>query len=751
MLNRLLSPMRDAGEATSDRWAIDRSPRLRLAGLFGVFVLPMCVIGVRLAHVQLYLGDDFVAEFERTVERREPIPTRDGRILSSDGQVLAEDVELFGLMVHYRWLEEPVDRTWLRQQAHSKLDRAARRNPARVATEEAAVLKRREELWQRLTTVTGQSRDMLVRQRRAIQRRVERIYGLVEQRREERHEASVELFRNGRVVENSRWGAIWNTIVAALTTSPQREAVEPLVIREQRDYHPLLAEIPVETAVEIEAHPEGYPGTRIETRTERTYPQGEAAAHLIGYRTPVDDEALLARRQDLPDGDPLDYRPGDRQGRTGLERFYERHLRGLRGERKAVFNRRGELIESAVLREPQYGRDLVLSLNLPLQRAAEQLLDDQLSRQHVDEANGAALPVPPGGAIVAIDVRTGAVLAAASAPRFDLRAVADRDEALWNKAAADPRNPFFHRACEMALPPGSVFKIVSAAAFLESGRIDPEKEFHCQGYLDEPDRYRCFTFRNFGVGHGDVNLVGALARSCNVYFFSGARRVGFEPLHDWAARFGFGQPTGIDLPTENPGTLPSPLPPLARGGQGGSRSRTTADTLQLAIGQARLTSTPMQIARLMAAVANGGRLVTPYLADSSGPTPSLAGDNNHRDLSTAAARPVPELNARTLEWLRLGLRQVVAHPQGTGYKTVRLKDVAIAGKTGTAETGANRPDHAWFAGYVPADNPTIAFVVVLEHAGPGGHAAGPVAREFVQALQALGLLAGAQIAGPSAN
>lgn len=726
-------------------WEIDRHPRLRLAALFTALILALLAIAGRLVQVQGSLGDAYAAEFEKTIERREPIVSRDGRIISADGQVLAEDIELFGLTVHYRWLEDPVDPVWLRQQALSRLDRAGRRDARRVDAEQTAILQRRKELWSRLTKLTELDHESLASKRRAIQRRVEQIRDLVERRRAKRiaRQAASEPERPSE--EDSLWESIRRTVVAALTTPPQREPDEPLIVREQLDYHLLVPEIPLGAAVEIEAYPERFPGTRIESRTRRAYPHSASAAHLVGYRAPLDDEAIAERRARFPQGDPLDYRSGDRQGRMGLERQYERDLRGLRGERRVVFDRRGELVESTIVREPRHGRDLYLSLHLPLQQAAEVLLDEQLQSRHQDETNGKPLPVPPGGAIVAIDVRTGAVLAAASAPRFDLRTFTEHDQGLWGQALADPRKPLFHRAAEMRLPPGSIFKVVTAVALLEEGRIDPQRPFHCQGYLDDPDRLRCFTFRNFGVGHGDLNLVGALSRSCNVYFFSAARRLGSGPLAEWAGRFGFGRPTGIDLPAESRGNIPTATGDL----RPGPVRPVSGDALQLAIGQGQLTATPLQVARMMAAMANGGRLVIPRLAETGPRGPSAMRSGSPGSQSTAAR--IPELSARSLEWVRMGMREVVAHPQGTGYKTVRLRDVAIAGKTGTAEPGGDRPDHAWFAGYVPADRPTIAFVVVLEHAGPGGHAAGPVAREFVQAMLALGLLDGTSAPPPLAN
>jgi penicillin-binding protein 2 len=284
-----------------------------------------------------------------------------------------------------------------------------------------------------------------------------------------------------------------------------------------------------------------------------------------------------------------------------------------------------------------------------------------------------------------------------------------------------------------------------------------------------------------------------------VYFFNAARTMGPHILCDWADRFGFGQPTGIDLPAEQSGRLPRPpdpspatlankrseanttVKPISRarptssqtdldeplspwndgstdsGEAMGSNKRNPwypGDTLGLAIGQSRLTTTPVQIVRMMAAIANDGWLVTPHVAHEISPPPEVDSATDHdstRRLGLCPDRIEPPrqhiagLTDGTLARVREGLKQVVAHPQGTGFKTVRLKEVAIAGKTGTAEigrdrTGAIRPDHAWFAGYVPADNPQIAFVVVLEQAGSGGKAAGPVAQRFVQSLLELGLL-----------
>jgi penicillin-binding protein 2 len=725
---------------------------LRLLGLALAMVCPLALIALRFAHVQLTLGDEYRGEFEQTYERFEPIPSRDGRLLAVEGTVLAEDVDLFRLKVHYRWLEAPADPGWLRSLALRRLDRRARRNAELVAQAEAEVEREREALWRRLAERSGVEEAELARRRERIQRRVERLQSRVAAQRDRNEAAERRTLETPPNPDEPWWSRCHRVVVTTLTTPPRREAREPVVIQEQLDYHVVVDQLTADAAVEIEGHPELFPGVRLEAIPQRVYPQGDLAPHLLGVRQPVSDEFLAERRARFPQGDPLDYQPGDRAGLNGLERQYEHRLRGLRGSRRLVFNRRGELLDSQVVRAPRLGQDVQLGLSVELQRAAEELLDAALTGPQKDETNGKSLPTPKGGSIVALDVRTGAVLAAASGPRFDPAVLVNHDAAGWRAIVDDPRRPLFHRAAEMTLPPGSVFKIVSSIGFLESGQLDPEEPLTCLGYLDSPERYRCYTFKHHGVGHGDVNLVSAMARSCNVYFFSAARRIGADPILTWADRFGLGQPTGVDLPIEQTGSLPRE----ERRGQARGKARSSGEALQLAIGQGRVTATPLQVARLMAAVANGGRLVTPHCAietrepGGNRPEPGTSEPN-----AGETVERISGLSSRTLAFVRRGLEQVVEHPQGTGYKTVRSRSVRTAGKTGTAEPGGGRPDHAWFAGYVPAQRPRVAFVVVLEHAGPGGHAAGPVARKLVEALERLDLLGQPSTApdstSPSAN
>jgi penicillin-binding protein 2 len=412
-----------------------------------------------------------------------------------------------------------------------------------------------------------------------------------------------------------------------------------------------------------------------------------------------------------------------------------------------VRNWRHEVIETRVVRESQHGRDLKLTLDAELQKRTERILDEALtkvtSKGVVDTETMHGVhntpTCPQGGCIVAIDVRTGAVIAAASAPRCDLNMQLSSDAAAWDDILGDKRSPLLSRSTHMALPPGSAFKIVTAVASVESGKMPPHTLFHCQGYLDKTTEHRCLIFRHYQKSHGDVDLFEAMAKSCNVYFYTAARRMGPETLVEWAKKLGVGQKTGIDLPSESSGHLRSP-DQLRTVGKRKLPWR-PGDTLDLAIGQSDLQVTPLQVARFVAAVANDGFLVTPHLAADSETEVTSDSELMSRFSNRSQGHAIEGLHADTLDYVREGLVRAVNDPHGTGYKHVRMKEITIAGKTGTAQAGTSEVDHAWFAGYVPAEQPRIAFVVVLQNGGGGGAAAGPVAREFVQQLLQLELVA----------
>ncbi len=736
----------DHPSPTGDEWSLDAAPTARLTVLFFLFATAFAVIVGRVAWLQLVAADRFLAVWDQPVETLEPIPARDGRILSADGQVLAFDSPRFDLLVHYRWLEEPADDAWLTAMAREGLSRQERRQKSKVVAAKEGVLRQRVQLWQAIADATHRPGEELTRQRSEIQTRIQRMLAAVERQRAERQQTDA---TTHAAAERPGLAGVWDRVTRELTTPPRRERRDPLVIKEQQEYHVVIRDIPLEAVAAIESFPSRFPGVETRVATDRVYPHGDFAAHVIGHRQPLTPDEVIVRAERFPAGDPLDYRAEDRVGRSGIEQVYESVLRGRRGERRITKNRRDEILSSVVVRPPRDGQDVTLTFDLPAQRRAEQLLDASLAGLAATPMNGdeavrdgsGATAAPVGGCIVAIDVRTGAILTAAAAPRFDLQSISHPDRETWKRLAQDPRRPFFPRVTQGAVPPGSVFKIVTAIAGLQEGAIDPDTPFLCRGYLNRPDRDRCSLFRHTGQGHGEMTLQDALCQSCNVYFFDAAERIAPESLEDWARRFGFGQRTGIDLPGERAGTVPSPR----RKPKHEEDRWFPGMTRQLAVGQSTLAATPLQVARFMAAVANGGELVQPHVAqeqvtfDPVGPT---ATGIELVEFSQAAPRPNPRVEGLmpgTLERIREALVSVVESPQGTG-RLVHIDGLAIAGKTGTAENGGGRPDHAWFAGYAPADRPRVAFVVFLEQGGSGGQAAGPIAREFVRTLIVSGQL-----------
>lgn len=721
MLNKPINLLRDQSAAPARRLHPDAQPTLRLSAVYVCIMLPLITIGVRLVQVQTRGVDQVVYEFSRTSESFEAIPSRDGRILGQRGEVLAEDVRRFHIAVHYRWLEEPPDPRWVKQQALKALPLKARRNNQLVQLRVREVLDQRARLWDQLATALALKPAELSQRRGEIQRRIERIVATVDARRTERFER--ESAGDAESEPDEAWARLWQKLKRELTTSPRRTALEPIIVQEELDYHRLVEDVPFEVAMAIETHPERFPGTRIERQTERVYPLGSLAAHVVGIRS----RARPGERLKEPTGD--DAASSARVGRSGLEKQYDELLSGRAGRRRIIRNRAGEIIASEIVRPPVTGHDVYVTLSLPLQQAAETILDEVVNSQRDD------VPDSAGAAIVVLDVRSGQVVAMANAPRYDLNLMLRPDPDELQQVLNDPRQPMFPRSTRMAVPPGSVFKVVSSLAVLHSGAIDPDDPLVCRGYLHHPDRYRCYVYRHYGTGHGDVRLVDAITRSCNVYFFAAAEKLGPQSFIDWAQRLQLGRASGIDLPGERAGNVPHPGDTDS---QGRKLAWYTGDSLGLAIGQSRLTTTPLQMARVMAAVANGGYLVTPRLL--AGTQATRAAEHDLGDEGSLPRQPIVGLDAELLTQIQEGLDRVVNHPQGTAYKTVRMSDVRIAGKTGTAEVGGGRNDHAWFAGYVPSRQPRFAFAIVIENGGSGGRVAGPAARQLVTHMLDLGLL-----------
>lgn len=716
----------------SDQSLIDPPSDRRFRSLAIAFVLAAMIVLGRIGWVKAKLQDRYVAALSTTSVEHEIILARDGRILSEAADVFATDVEQYSVQVHYRWLQNPVDEDWLARQIRSRLSRTERRDDIVVEHTRKALQRQRLEMWRDLAQLIGAEDAVFEKLRSAVQEKVTRIANSVNRRHIGDSTPASSTF------DDDSWLLrLAARIRSSLTTAPPRGRQQRVVVREEESYHEVAADVSMEIAGVIREQAHRFPGVRAVATTRRTYPLSTVAPHIVGARTIVtegDREATSVS--------PQGWTP--RIGRFGVERSYDHQLRSVPGLRRVVRNRRMEIVESEVEREPVSGRDVVLTLNMPLQQQAEQLLDEALldrplsllSVANDDKASAEPSrmpqPVPVGGSIVVMEVATGRVIAAASAPRFSLSLFTGASTEEWEAVYQDHRHPFLSRVISMAIPPGSVMKPLTAVAAMESGGLNPDEPFFCQGYLQRPDQHRCLIFRLYGRGHNDIALTRAIAESCNVYFFAAAQRLGFGAMRAWCDQFGLGQKTGVDLPFEKDGNVPGTRTDSAE-----SERRFRNEALGLAIGQSSLAVTPLQMTRAMAVIANGGWLVTPHVVSPDGMARTTAElDDRPRDLTR---RRISELSEDTLQRVREGLRAVVEEPYGTGHSTVRLDEVPIAGKTGTAETGGDRPDHAWFCGYFPADEPKYAFAVVLEHGGSGSRAAGPVARELVRKMAELGL------------
>ena len=692
----------------------------RVRGVFLGFVLLLTVVFARLVQLEVTQGAAFRTEAAKPLQREHLVPGVRGRILAADGSILARDQETRALAVHYRWIEEPADPGWLRWMTRSRLTRTERRDDQRVAEARADILAERQAMADRIIRLTGISAELWNERAGRVRTRVEHIRDSVNRRREQG-------FEEQRVVDRESSDTFWGRTRAAvieILDPSEADRFVPIHVAEEYDYHVMLDEVSLDTVAAIEGHPKDFPAVQLVAQQRRDYSRGARFAHVLGYLGAVASEELES---------DMAYHSEARVGRAGLELAYEKALRGRSGVAVEQTDRSGRILSTYLRREPTVGRDLLLTVDVKLQEFAETLLEQALQRRRLSMPNAR----PAGGAIVVLNARTGAILAAASAPTLDLNVFGGSNPSDVERLLEDPAKPLFNRSVQMAIPPGSVFKVTTAAALLQEGAIRPGEPMHCRGYLRTPDRLRCATFRRHGVGHGDVTLSDALCESCNVYFLHHAGRLGWTPIADWAWRLGFGRPTGIDLPGEASGRLPLPRPVPEDG--------VDRNAELPSIGQGELTATPIQVARMMAAVANNGKLVQPHLVrgyglpvTDDGATGSPTTDENM--VIVAPPEPIEGLSPAILTAIRAGLSRTVNDPAGTAYDGDVQSAISWAGKTGTAETGIDRQEHAWFAGYAPADKPRVAFVVVLEYAGNASETAVPVAKRLVIQMQGAGKL-----------
>jgi penicillin-binding protein 2 len=494
-------------------------------------------------------------------------------------------------------------------------------------------------------------------------------------------------------------GLAASTVEEKLSVEGRKAPFRPLLVKKNLTREELAI---------IETNLFNLPGTMIQVKPQRHYIYSEFASHVVGYLGEINENQLNS-------GNYPDNKLGDLIGKYGVERKWQNDLNGLRGEEQVEVDAVGRRLKVISRKPPASGYNIGLAIDKDLQFVAEEQLKNKK------------------GAIVAMDPRTGEILAMASSPSFDPNMfLQGMDRSQWSNLLSSKDHPLQNRAIAGQYPPGSTFKIVMALAGLEEGVIDPNEEIFCNGSFTMGNHaYHCWRKQ----GHGRVNLHRALVESCDVYFYNLGKRLGVDKIAQYAKMCGLGSVTDFELGFEQQGLIPTSQWKLQRFGipwQPG-------ETISVAIGQGYVLVTPLQMARLISALFNGGYLYQPSVIKWVG-----KGDEK---IYRFTPKVLGRLHAReqNLALIRDALIGVVNEPHGTG-SGARLKAFTVAGKTGTAqvlelgkekavskEAAAELEDHAWFVAVAPAENPVLALAVLVENGGHGGSAAAPIAKEMFQA------------------
>ncbi len=451
----------------------------------------------------------------------------------------------------------------------------------------------------------------------------------------------------------------------------------------------------------IEAHRRDHPEIQLGPEPRRLYRYGKMAAHLIGYVGEINE-------QDLSSGMFAGATSGSLVGHAGIERYYNQLLSGQDGVRQVLVDSVGREVGLVEEKASVIGGEIQLTLDLDLQSVAEKALEGKV------------------GAVIAMDPRNGEILAMASAPSYNLNEFSPHISAdAWSLLRNDPDRPMQNRAIQNSYSPGSVFKLIMADAGLEEGLLDDDPAVLCTGAVTYYGRvFHCHG----GKGHGTVRLEQAIAKSCNTFFYELGRRLGISKIAEHAHALGLGEKTGIDLPGERNGVMPSP-----EWKQATRHAKWFAgETISVSIGQGAVSTTPMQVLRAVSAIATGGHLTTPHVL--------LRAEKMSSGAPQWAAQQIP-IGEERANRIRQGMWGSV-NGGGTGYNAA-IPGRDICGKTGTVQVIGNEnkkqasrddvEDHSWFAGFGSRDNPEIAVVAFVEHGGMGGVAAAPIAKQIFAA------------------
>jgi len=457
------------------------------------------------------------------------------------------------------------------------------------------------------------------------------------------------------------------------------------------------SDMSMDEVAKVESNKFYLPAVVIQIEPKRSYPYNTMLSHVLGYVSEINPDELKSPEYE-------NYAVGDAIGKFGLERMYEKYLRGVDGEERVEVDASGREVGVLDRKEPVSGDSLYLNIDMDVQTTVERALEEK-----------------KGGAVVA-DPRTGGVLALVSHPAFDPNQLTSGSREYWQTIATDESHPLQNRVTQGRFPPGSTFKPLVALAALEKGVINENTTFGCPGHFAFGGHvFKCWQKR----GHGAVAVHKGIVQSCDVFFYNVGLRVGVDSIHQMAQLIGITKPTGIDLPGEKSGLVPSTEWKKRTYGQ----KWYEGETVSVAIGQGAVWLTPIGLMQLASFVGNEGVAFKPQIVNRI-VSPKGKVVKKFDPVMSANVK----LKKENITLVKEAMKGVVNEPGGTAYSNARLDSVSISGKTGSAQSGTGGADHAWFIAFAPSDEPSVAMGILVEHGLHGASAASPIAKAVAQTV-----------------
>lgn len=465
-----------------------------------------------------------------------------------------------------------------------------------------------------------------------------------------------------------------------------------------------------------------FPGVTISESSVRSYPLGTTASHVVGRIGKIEESEL--------DGNEDIYDQNDIIGKSGIEYVFEKYLKGTDGVKQIDMDVDGAITDEYISQEAVAGSDVILTIDSKLQAITEEALKNNINK--IASGGFSYKYDADAGAAVVLNVKTGEVLAMASYPDYDPSAFINGiDSDTWNYYINGDTKPLENKAISMNYSPGSTFKMVTALAGLESGAISTTEKINDIGVYPYAHNPVCWYYTSYHTGHGRLNVSQAIQHSCNYFFYEVGKRIGIDVLSDYAYYLGLGHKTGIELNGEATGNLAS-----SKRAEEENRSWYLGETLSAAIGQSYNTFTPLQMAKYVAMIANGGKqidvTIVKSIVNSDGSEVPRNEYESYVNEKLGVTDDVEEktFNQENINAILEGMRGVTSESGGTAYSTFKNFNIEVGGKTGSAQTGITGKTNAWFVGFAPFDDPEIAIVVFVRNGGHGGYTA-EVARDII--------------------